>query len=105
MRKSFRGPLTKQNQGRKRNARKALTFAFHSPTVRPVEETGDGSASCKTGSGVSLWPLFRGQGKAATGSIAFYWLSRAGCRPLQLPSRKRVRGRSRESDRLIPEAG
>jgi len=48
----------------KRNAKaakeRALTFAFYSPIVGAVEETGDGPASCRTGGGVSP-SAFKGQ--------------------------------------------
>src|SRR5207302_11499922 len=48
----------------KRNAKaakeRALTFAFYSPIVGAVEETGDGPASCRTGGGVSP-SAFQGQ--------------------------------------------
>ena len=33
-----------------------LTFAFYSPIVRAVEETGNGPGSCKTGRGVKRQP-------------------------------------------------
>ena len=50
--------------GTKRNAKaakeRALTFAFYSPIVGAVEETGDGPASCRTGGGVSP-SAFKGQ--------------------------------------------